>query len=129
MITMNTRTIAREHQGLLDIHEVQGFDPELDQPLFDEIKEVLRKHDSLHRFGITLLHKHFEVYEGEKLVESCDAENRTLTLRPVAAALGEDESYVQTNWRFDVDSTFANQLCFADCLKSGSVHKEIHKKK
>lgn len=126
---MNTPTIAKEHQGLIDIDEVQAFDPETDQPLFDEIKAVLRKHGALHRFGITLLHKHFDVYEGEKLVESCDEVNRTLTLRPLQDVLKRDESLVETNWRFDVDSKFANQLCFADCLKSGTTHKEIHKKK
>jgi hypothetical protein len=126
---MNIRAIAREHQDLIDIDEVQSFDPKTDQPLFDEIKAVLRKHGALHRFGITLLHKHFDVYEGEKLVECCDEESRTLTLRPVRNVLKKDESYVETNWRFDVDSTFANQLCFADCLKMGKTHKEIHKKK
>ena len=120
--------IAKEHQGLVDIDNVEQFDPERDQPLFDEIKAVLSKHGALHRFGVTLLHKHFEVYEGEKLVESCNPETRTLTLRPVPAELRSNQSYVETNWRFDTNSTIVNQLCFADCLKTGKTHHEIHKK-
>jgi len=121
--------IAPEHRNLLDIDEVENFDPEKDQPLFDEIKAILAKHGALHRFGITLLHKHFDVFEGERMVEVCDHNARTLTLRPTREPLGKDETYVQTNWRFDTDSLLVNQLCFADCLKSGQKHKEIHKKK
>jgi hypothetical protein len=125
----NMRTIAKEHLGLIDIDETEPFDPERDQPLFNEIKAVLTKHNALHRFGVTLLHKHFDVYDGEKLVEVCDFESRTLTLRPVSERHGQEESYVETNWRFDSNSTLVNQLCFADCLKMGTTHKEIHKKK
>ena len=121
-------TIAKEHEGLIDIDEADAFKPEKDQALFDEIKLVLAKHGALHRFGVTLLHKHFDVYEGERMVESCDAETRTLTIRPVTVPLGPDESYVETNWRFDTNSIFVNQRCFADCLKSGTTHREIHKK-
>ena len=62
------------------------------------------------------------------MVESCDPETRTLTIRPTNAPLGRDETYVETNWRFDTDSMFVNQRCFADCLKMGNTHKEIHKK-
>ena len=122
------KQIAIEHQGLTDIDETEPFNRDRDQPLFNEIKEVLAKHNALHRFGVTLLHKHFDVYEGEKLVEVCDSETRTLTLRPVTDRLGADETYVETNWRFDTNSLFVNQRCFADCLKAGTKHKEIHKK-
>ena len=122
-------TIAKEHQGLIDIDDTEPFDSAKDQPLFDEIKLVLAKHGALHRFGVTLLHKHFDVYEGEKMVERCDAEARTLTIRPVNEQLRDNEAYVETNWRFDTDSAHVNQLCFADCLKTGTTHQEIHKKK
>lgn len=120
--------IAKEHQGLIDIDDAEPFDPQRDQPLFDEIKAVLARHNALHRFGVTLLHKHFDVYEGEKMVETCDAETRQLTIRPMAERPGSDESYVETNWRFDTGSRVVNQRCFADCLKMGTTHKEIHKK-
>lgn len=122
-------TIAKEHAGLIDIDEVEPFNPDKDQPLFDEIKAVLAKHGALHRFGITLLHKHFDVFEGERLIESCNTESRTLTIQPLNKPLEPDETYVGTNWRFDTGSLLVNQLCFADCLKLGTKHKEIHKKK
>lgn len=123
------KTIAKEHAGLIDIDETEPFNPNKDQALFDEIKSVLTKHGALHRFGVTLLHKHFDVYDGERMIETCDAETRTLTIQPVKRPLGPNETYVGTNWRFDTDSILVNQMCFADCLKSGTSHKEIHKKR
>lgn len=123
------KAIAKEHQGLIDIDDAETFNPEKDQPLFDELKAVLTRHGALHRFGVTLLHKHFDVYEGERMIESCDTETRTLTIQPVSRPLGENETHVGTGWRFDTGSLMVNQLCFADCLKSGTRHKEIHKKK
>jgi hypothetical protein len=123
------QNIAKEHRGLLDIDEVQPFDPEKDQPIFDEIRQVLARHNALHRFGVTLLHKHFDVYEGERMVEMSDPETRTLEIRPRPEKLGLNETYIQTNWRFDSQIS-STQLCFADCLRSGGgKHHEIHKKK
>jgi len=121
--------IAQAYRGLVHIDDAETFDPQKDQSLFDEIKSVLAKHGGLHRFGLTLLHKHFDVLEGERMVEVCDEETRTLILRPVTTPAGPNETYVETNWRFDTGSPVVNQLCFADCLKSGTTHKEIHKKR
>lgn len=122
-------TIAEAHRNLAHIDDVEGFDPERDQPLFDEIKSVLKRHGALHRFGVTLLHKHFDVFEGERMVEVSDEASRTLTIRPHADALGPDQSHVETSWRFDLESAEASQLCLADCIKTGKTHREVHKKK
>lgn len=122
--------IARGHQDFLGFNDVGKFDPADDQPLFAEIRSVLAKHGALHRFGVKLLHKHFNVYEGERMVEVSDPDERAFSIRPVRDALAAGESYVETNWRFDVSSAFVNQRCFADCLKSGGgKHHVIHKKK
>ncbi len=121
--------IAQAYRGLVHIDDAETFEPQKDQPLFDEIKNVLAKHGALHRFGVTLLHKHFDVLDGERMVEVCDEETRTLTLRPTTTPLGEDEAYVGTNWRFDTDTPKVTQLCFAECLKCGTKHKEIHPKR
>jgi len=122
--------IAREHQGLAHIDEVEPFDAERDQPLFDEIKQVLSRHGALHRFGVVLLHKHFDVCEQERMVEVSDGSSRSLIIRPTRELPKEGETYVQTNWRFDLDDPTASQLCFADCLRSGGgKHHEIHKKR
>ncbi len=83
---------------LLDIDDVRPVD-ETDQIIFDEVREVLERHAALHRFGLTLLHTHFEVSEDEVLVESIDKESRTLTLRP--KDLVNAKSAIETSWRLD----------------------------
>lgn len=124
------KTIAKEHENLIDIDDMDRFDPERDQPIFDDIKNVLEKHGALSRFGVTLLHKHFDVYDGERLVEFCDHETRTLTLRPVSGGPGPNQTYVATNWRFDTGSAVVSQRCFAECLTTQGKHThEIHKKR
>src|SRR3990172_9207208 len=50
---------------------------------FYELRDVLKKHNALNRFGITLLHKHFDVADDEIMLETTDVENKTLHMRPV----------------------------------------------
>jgi hypothetical protein len=116
------------YQGLHDIDEVERFDPEKDKPLFEELRAVLAKHNALNRFGVTLLHTHFEFHPGERMREVCDVDTRTLTSAPTSEALPSKASVIETNWRFLPDGMGATQLCFADCLVSNGKHKEIHKK-
>jgi hypothetical protein len=78
-----------------------------DSSLFLELREVLIRHGAIDRFGITLLHKHFEIREDETLVESVDAEGRTLTIHPEPINENEkDEGQggVATSWRFTANS-------------------------
>lgn len=65
---------------LPDIEEVSPLS-ERDEACFREIKEILRQHDSLRRFGLCLLHEHFQTSDDEILVEVCDPETRTLISR------------------------------------------------
>jgi hypothetical protein len=63
------------------IDEVTPFAGE-DVDCLREIREVLERHDRLGRFGVTLLHSHFNVAPDEVLVETASDE-RTLTVAPV----------------------------------------------
>ena len=45
---------------------------EADDKLFRELAEVLKRHNPLDRFGITLLHTHFPIKDGETLLETSD---------------------------------------------------------
>lgn len=95
---------------LPDIDDVEPFDSD-DQSCLDEIRNVLERHGRLERFGITLLHEHFEVADDEVLVETIDIENRTLTCRPMKRSdVGES---VQTMWR--LDGPRGEQRCERQC--------------
>lgn len=96
---MSGNTINNLHS----ITEVQPFGNEAnDVACFNELRDVLAKHNKLERFGLCLLHKHFDVKSDEILVESCDTLNRTLTIRPekVNPKVGQEDDLMDTNWRF-----------------------------
>lgn len=111
---------------LPDIDEVAPLST-TDQPCLAEVRAVLAKHGALLRFGVTLLHEHFAVGDDEILVETIDAESRTLTSRPEKIAeLGEYTS-VETSWRLDDPTAMAR--CTSACRPAAfteSRHKQVH---
>jgi hypothetical protein len=111
---------------LPDIDEVPPLS-EADQPCLDEIRAVLVKHDALLRFGVALLHEHFEVADDEILVETIDVASRTLTSRPEKIAdLGHYRS-VETSWRLDDRTAMAR--CTSACRPASFTearHKQVH---
>ena len=49
------------------IDEVVPVGPD-DEACINEIRSVLARHNALQRFGITLLHKHFDITDDEVLL-------------------------------------------------------------
>jgi hypothetical protein len=95
---------------------------ERDAPVLREIRDVLLRHGAINRFGVTLLHKHFELRDGEQLVEYIQPENRTLISKPIVG-LDEGRS-TETAWRFaaDGEGAAATLVCFSRCrIKDGSA--------
>jgi hypothetical protein len=93
-----TSELPRTHGAILkDLHEVEPIN-EGDNALLDEIREALERHGKVGRFGISLLHKHFDVAPGEVLLEENDPHARVLTIKPVKAEEAGDTS--ATTWTF-----------------------------
>ncbi len=67
-----------------DIDAVEPLNPE-DYACLVEIREVLQRHGHERRYGVALLHKHFDLEADEILLESSGPESRTLVTRPVRA--------------------------------------------
>ena len=86
-----------QYRELNDIDHIQGFDAD-DTACLDEIAAVLQKHGKSNRFGIALLHKHFELAEDEILLERCDKTTRTLTLRPEKISSQDARHAIETIW-------------------------------
>jgi hypothetical protein len=84
-------------ESRLGFSQVEGISVE-DQACFAELREVLARHNALSRFGITLLHEHFEVAADEILKEYRDEENRVLTIKPVKKESPEGQDVVYTSW-------------------------------
>lgn len=81
---------------LVSLHSDEALTAD-DMACFSDIRAVLQKHGKLERFGVTLLHKHFEMKEGEVLLESSDQQNRTMILEPKIIDT-DDMAAIDTQW-------------------------------
>lgn len=82
--------------NLKDIHEVEPInDGDLD--CLAEIRKVLKMHGKQERFGVALLHKHFDMEADEILVDETDVEGRVLTIKPVKQT--EAGKTIETIWQ------------------------------
>jgi len=102
---------------LVDIRDVEPLN-EKDLPIMDEIYHVLRKHDALQRFGVTLLHEHFEIDDDEVLIEMTDRNTRTQTIQPVNKNHPDLIGSIETSWRLDTGIPIMG----CSCIKFGDDH-------
>lgn len=81
------RPNSRDYVALPDIDltsaGVLGID---DHVCLAEVGRCLVEERSNERFGVTLLHSHFPVWNDEILVEEAHTDQQSITLRPVSAA-------------------------------------------
>ncbi len=108
---------ANDRNDLLDISEVQPLTSK-DQPMVDEIYQILKKHNALTRFGLTLLHKHFDITKDEMLIESVDPKTRTQTVKPYKKDELTDYDFIETAWRLDTGKAVMD----CKCIKLGNDH-------
>lgn len=120
--------LALAYKDLRDIDDVAPLN-EQDAACLEELRAVLSRHGALERFGITLLHDHFPVYEGETLLETCDHANRTLTVQAVPTVTLDRRDVVETEWRFSPSGEIiAAMTCGKACVASGGKHAKKHVK-
>jgi hypothetical protein len=93
---------------LKDFHEVEPIN-ESDSACLDEVCEVLKKHGKLERFGVSLLHKHFDLAADEVLVEDNDPQTRVLTVKAVKK--NQTDHLTETMWRFVDGQRVATLRC------------------
>jgi hypothetical protein len=96
------------------LKKLREVDPiaESDLECMADIRDVLKKHGKQDRFGVALLHKHFEMDEGEVLVEDSDAETRELRIKPVKKEAAEET--VPTIWMLTDNENRALISCRKD---------------
>ena len=110
-----TLTVAPTQWGKYkDIEDVEPLN-DSDHGCLTEVKDVLKKHGRLGRFGIALLHKHFDMDADEQLVEYTDEEARVLTIKPVKR--GQAGRTIETIWELgDGDDNKAYLGCRITCF-------------
>ncbi len=114
---MNDLTIDQWNH-LPEIHDVPPLGDQ-DHACLDAIRDVLAKYECLDRFGVSLLHKHFEMSDDEILVEEVDERSRTLVTKPVSiaglSAILDSGIATQWHWQRNKDGAF-EQICVARCF-------------
>lgn len=125
--------VEQEHvySALSKLPHIDDTEPlnDADMGCLREIRDVLVKHNRLNRFGVNLLHQHFDLESDECLVEFCDPEKRTLTVQPVKQADLIGKTAVGTNWRMDSGEAILEcvQICrtIGDRLPHAIMHMGV----
>jgi hypothetical protein len=81
-IVSSVMVLPIQWQSLQHIDDVRPID-DTDAPVLDDIRAVLEKHGCLDRFGVALLHRHFDVADSELMLETTDVSAREHWVRPV----------------------------------------------
>ena len=111
--------------GLLkDIDDVEPMNDN-DLPVLMEIKDVLKRHGKIERFGVALLHSHFDLGDDEIMVESADHSDRVLTLQPIQSN-GSSDNLVGTIWMLRDEPMHAMAWCRRFCERSWLGHFKMH---
>ncbi len=105
--------------NLLGVDEIPKIS-DADIECLNEVRAVLKKHNQLERFGISLLHKHFDIAEDEFLLETTDVTERTQLIRPAKLKDFEDRDDV-TLIATCIKLVEGNELMVA-CTKCNATH-------
>jgi isocitrate dehydrogenase kinase/phosphatase len=122
-VEMSTLVLESMQWADLDhIADVRPIDDQ-DADCLEEVRLVLQKHDALERFGIALLHSHFDLAEDEMMLETTDAERREHTVRPVRRSYPDDNGFTAQTTIVRFDEHGYSQNCGCDPRTSGHHHK------
>jgi hypothetical protein len=109
---------SMQFSQLKDIRDVTPLSDK-DNALMADLATVLRNHDAIDRFSVSLMHSHFPVADHEMLVETCDVEGRTLMIKPVPKSDLDGLDYITTSWH--LGSGKPQMACV--CVKFGNDHQ------
>jgi len=108
---------------LQDINAVRPID-ESDAECLEEIRSVLQKHNCLSRFGISLLHSHFDLEEDEILLDTTDVLKREHWVRPVKKSYMRDVGLEPQTTVLRFDEEGYSQQC--GCARDKHGHTGRH---
>ena len=117
---------AVEWSTLKDVDDVEPI-TDKDHDILAEIRDIVIKHGYQNRFGVCLLHKHFDIAANEVALETTDVERRISVVQVVPANDHLMESSLQTSWRFVADEVQNATVCRKQCNPVGTAsHRQEH---
>jgi hypothetical protein len=121
---MATNVRLRQLGPLPDIGAVEPLN-EKNAPVMAELYEVLKRHGALGRFGVTLLHQHFDIAEDEVLLERTDPVSRRQVIEPVKINTLDGKNPIQTSWRLDTGMPSMYCVCVEVGIPSAPRHEHF----
>ena len=122
---MNTVPLAFAVNRLTGIDQVERrLDSEAS--LFGEIRELLKRYGVEKKYGLALLHKHFDLADDEVLMEYADVENRTLITRPAPRSAASAGNAVETVWSLESGNATTACALFCYYYPSTGKHEQKH---
>jgi len=108
-----------------DVNEVKPINRH-DHAILAEIRDVLVKHGAIDRFGVNLLHRHFDLNDDEILFETTDVPKRSqrIEVRP-ASDIANNQRVLDTQWVFNCGRP---PICVGYC-DYNKGHRHIHQTK
>jgi hypothetical protein len=104
------------------IADVKAID-DSDAACLYEIQRVLQRHGALSRFGVSLLHSHFDLAEDEMMMETTDLDKREHLVRPVKRSWLNAEGVTAQTTVVCFDEHGYCQNCGCDPRATGHHHK------
>jgi len=105
-----TATQAKNWNDLSNLMDVANLS-QTDNDCLNEIQSILNKYDLTQKFGVALLHKHFEIAEDEMLIERTYLKDKRLETKPEKLGDSNPEDFITTMWRFDKEQRYGCSVC------------------
>jgi len=103
-------TDSNQQNTFAELSDVSPLD-EGDIRCMNEIFEVLAKHQKTKRFGVSLLHKHFDLAPDEEIVEVTDVAARKMTKVPMKKGVIPEVEMRGTSWYLGADGPVIGDKC------------------
>ncbi len=113
-----------------DLKDIDDIEPinDGDTDCLVEIRDVLKKYGKLERFGVALLHSHFDLATDEIMLESIDEGNRTLIIQPIKQSEAGTKN-IGTVWMLREGDVATMSWCRQYCKwHTWGGHKKAHHK-
>lgn len=123
---MSLSPLAFAVNNLTDINDVERrLESEAD--VFSEVKEVLKRYGLEKKYGLALLHKHFDLADDEVLMEYTDLENRTLVSKATKRSDISLVDAIETVWSLDSDTAMTGCAVFCFYNREANQHVPQHR--
>lgn len=118
-----------EYQSIKKIEDLEPIN-EGDIQLMNKIRNLIIEHGAEDRFGLCLLHRHFDVGPGEYAIEESYEKDRKSVVeikKLDKEPLIDDPEYIPTTWKFTAENGTHVTLCVKRCQKVGGwSHNIVH---